>query len=127
MFRVEQVQELAPKQYGSRKDKAMNIQSLNKQLFYDIIRLKCQPTALCSNYTKSCYNRIVLLVMVLAMCWLGGTVNGLKSMVDTLATIKHHICVVFKDSKKGQNCTDWEEAIAGVGQGNDTGPHIWAQ
>jgi len=30
MFKAEQVQELAPKQYGSRKDKAANIQSLNK-------------------------------------------------------------------------------------------------
>jgi len=38
MIRVEQAQELAPEQYGSRKEKAANIQSLNKQLFYNTIQ-----------------------------------------------------------------------------------------
>jgi len=68
---MEKFKALAPKQYGSRKGKLANVQSLNKHLFYDTIRFKRQPAALCSNDAKSCYDRIVLLIVALAMCRLG--------------------------------------------------------
>jgi len=37
MYKAKQLKALAPEQYGSRKRKAANIQSLNKCLFYDMI------------------------------------------------------------------------------------------
>ncbi len=40
MYKAEQLKALAPEQYGSRKRKAANIQSLNKCLFYDMIQFK---------------------------------------------------------------------------------------
>jgi len=66
----------------------------------------------------------VLLVVALAMCHLGGTINGIKSMMDTLSTMKHHIQMAFRDSKQGQHFRDWDTAI-GIGQGNGAGPQIW--
>jgi len=68
---VEKCKALASKQYSSRKGKAANVQSSNKWLFYDTIRFKRQPAALCSNDAKSCYDQIVLLITALAMCRLG--------------------------------------------------------
>jgi len=50
--------------------------------------IKCQPISLYSNDAKSCYDRIVLLIAALGLCQLGGTINGLKSMVEMLATMK---------------------------------------
>jgi len=85
-----------------------------------------QGLALCSNDAKICYDRIVLLVTALAMCHLGGTINGINSMVETLSTMKHQIQLVFGDSKKGQNYKDWEAAIARIRQGTGAGPQIWA-
>jgi len=65
IFKAEQAQELGPKQYGSQKEKAANIESLNKQLFCATIWFNCQSAALYSNNAKSCYDRIILLVAVL--------------------------------------------------------------
>jgi len=60
------------------------------------------------------------------MCCLGGTINRIKIMVETLSTMKHHIQTAFGNSKKGQNYKDWEAAIARNGQGNWALPQIWA-
>jgi len=68
MYMAEQLKALAPEQYGSRKSKVANIQSLNKCLYYNMIRFKRQTAALCSNDTKSCYDQLVLLIVALAMC-----------------------------------------------------------
>jgi len=76
IFTAEKFNALAPKQYGSRKGKVANVQSLNKQLFYNTIRFKRQLAALCCNDAKSCYNRIILLIATLAMCQLGGNIIG---------------------------------------------------
>ncbi len=70
---------------------------MNKRLFYNIIQFNRQPAALCSNDRKSCYNRRVA---ALAMCQLGGTINGIKSMVEMLATMKHHIFTGVGDLKR---------------------------
>jgi len=77
MYMAEKLKSLAPEQYSSRKSKVANVQSLNKQLFYNSIQFKRQPAALCSNDArKSCYDRIVLLIAALAMCRLGATRLG---------------------------------------------------
>ncbi len=67
--------------------------------------------ALCSNNTNSCYNRLVLLIVALAMCQLGGQVTWLKSMVNTLASMTHHIQMVYGNLKIGQKHKDWVEPL----------------
>jgi len=66
MFQAEQVNLLAEEQFGSCKFKSAIQQCLNKQLFYNVVRFKCQPVAQCSNDVKSCYDHIMLLDYVSA-------------------------------------------------------------
>jgi len=60
------------------------------------------------------------------MCQLGGQDNWLKSMINTLAEMTHHIKTAYGDSNQGQNHKDWVNPIAGIRQGNRAGPQIWA-
>ncbi len=79
MYKAKQLKILAPEQYGSQKEKAANIQSLNKHLFYDTVQFRRQLVALCSNDAKSCYDRIILLIAALTMCRLGAQKSGAKA------------------------------------------------
>jgi len=91
MYQAEQAHLLAEEQFGSRKYKSAIHQCLNKQLFYDIVRFKRQPAALCSNDAKSCYDRIILLAAALCLCRVGGTQPMVASMIMTLHKMEHHI------------------------------------
>ncbi len=126
MLNTEQFNLLAPEQYGSRKKKSAIAQCLNKLLFYDIICFRWQPAALCSNNAKSCYGRIVLLVVALCLCRLGASHLSVFSMISTLHQMEHSICTMFGDSKKAGSHKNWGKPIAGIGQGNGAGPQIWA-
>jgi len=59
MQRAEQLNALAPEQYGSRHGHAAIHQSLNMQFSFDLIRQWKIPAAVCSNDAKACYDRIV--------------------------------------------------------------------
>jgi len=85
-----------------------------------------QPAALCSNDAKSCYDRITLLAAALYLCRLGGTQPMVQSMITTIHDMEHHIRTTFRDSKTSASRTTWQALIAGIGQGNGTGPQIWA-
>jgi len=84
------------------------------------------PAALCSNDAKSCYNRIVLLIVALALCRLGAVASAMQSMVTTLAQLQHHVRSAYGNSTCAQGQTEWMEPVAGIGQGNGAGPQIWA-
>jgi len=117
---------LAPEQYGSRKHKSAIIQCLNKCLFYDYHWFTRFPAALCLNDAKSCYDRIVLIIAALCLCWLGAPQPAVKSMIQTLARLNHHVRTAFGNSEATQGLDTWHEGMAGIGPGNDTCPHIWA-
>jgi len=86
---------LVPEQYDSRKNKAAGTQCLNKRLFYDLHHFSRQPAALCSNNAKSCYDRILLIIAVLSLCRLGAPHLAVKSMIQTLASLQHHVRLAF--------------------------------
>jgi len=119
MRTAEQYDMTTPKQYGSRKHKAASTQCLNKCLFYDLHQCFRIPAALCSNDTKSCYDWIVLMIMVLSLCRLGAPHSTVQSMIKTLANLKHHVRTPFGDSDISQGQENWEA-------GNGAGPQIWA-
>ena len=75
MYLAKDLRAIAKEQYGSRSRLMAIDQSLNKWLTYDIIRQKKRPGVLCSNDAKSCYDRIVHLVVSLAMQELGPQSN----------------------------------------------------
>jgi len=118
--------QLAPEQYGSQKYKLAIIQCLNKQLFYNSHWFTRFPAVLCLNDAKSCYNRIVLIIVALCLCQLGAPHNVVKSMIQTLAHLNHHIRMAFGNSEAAQGYDMWQEGVVGIGQGNRAGPHIWA-
>jgi len=123
MFAAEKFQALAPEQYGCRKGKVANVQSLNKCLFYDTIRYKRQPAALCSHDAKSCYDRIVLLVMALAMCRLWGNQNWLKyDRYNQQDEALHQNCVWrlnIRPKLQGLESTDSRDRTRQWGQASD--------
>jgi len=82
--------------------------------------------ALCSNDAKSCYDRIVLTVAALCLCRAGAMTASMASMVRTLHGMRHYMQMAFGDSTISQGWREWGEPIAGIGQGNGTGPQIWA-
>jgi len=84
------------------------------------------PAALCSNDTKSCYDRIVLIIAALCLCQLGAPHNVVKSMIQTLAHLNHHVRTAFGDLALAQGYDTWCKGAAGIGQGNGVGLHIWA-
>jgi len=120
MYTAEKQQLLAQEQYGSRKHKAARTQCLNKRLFYNLHQFSRQPAA------KSCYNWIVLIIAALSLWQFGALHSAVKSMIQTLASLQHHVHLAFGDSDMAQGQANWKELTTGIGQGNGTGPHIWA-
>jgi len=84
------------------------------------------PAALCSNDAKSCYDRIVLIIVALCLCHLGAPLKATESMISTLAQLWHHVRSAFGSSKQSQGQEEWPEQVVGIGQGNSAGPQIWA-
>jgi hypothetical protein len=116
---------LAPEQFGSRKNHQSVLAALNKRLTMDLLRQRRQAGALCSNDAKSCYDRIVHNVAVLALRRLGMPAAPLRSMFETLQKASHHVSTAFGISARSYGSTR-DPALQGVGQGNGAGPAIWA-
>jgi len=125
MLSAEQAGLLALEQYGSRKYKSANLQCLNKCLLYDLVWFRHQPLALCSNDAKSCYNRIILMIMALCLCRARATLNMVSSMVRTIHGMHHFTRTAFGDSQISQGRQEWGAPIAGIGQDNGVGLQIW--
>jgi len=47
-------------------------------------------------------------------------------MINTLATLRHHVRTAYGDSDISQGQDSWMEPAVGIGQGNGAGPQIWA-
>ncbi len=90
---------LAPEQYGSRKNKAAITQCLNKRLFYDYHQFTQHPAVVCLNNAKSCYDQIVLIIAALSLCHLGAPHSAVRSMIQMLAHLNHHVCMAFGSSQ----------------------------
>ena len=115
---------IAPEQYGSRPAHQAIMVPLNKRLTMDLSRYHKRPTALCSNDAKSCYDRIVHNVAILAMRRQGAPLSAVNSMFSTLQQASHRIRTAYGDSDRsfGRRPTP----LQGVGQGNGCGPTCWA-
>ena len=80
---------LAPEQYGSRKGRSAIDHAIHKRLSYDILRQSRTPGALCSNNAKSCFDRIVHTIAILAYWRLGIAKPPVESMIKTIQAMKH--------------------------------------
>lgn len=95
---AEQEKILAKEQYGSRKGRSSIDQALHKRLFYDIARQFRSPAALCSNDAKSCYDRIIHSIAILAYRRYGIAQPPVEGMFRTIQMMKHHFCTAHGDS-----------------------------
>ncbi len=98
MFNAKSHHQMAHKQYGNCKEKAADIQCLNKWLLYDHAQFTHELLALCSNNAKSCYDRIVLIITALCLCHLGALKPYVQSMVSTIHGMQHHVRSTYGDS-----------------------------
>ena len=118
---------LVPEQYGSRRFHTSIDQVVNKRLTYDCIRQLRVDAALCSNDAKSCYDRITHPAAGLALRRAGTPIPAVRCMLGTIQELRHFIrsahgtSVAFFDANDGSGLP-----ISGIGQGNGSGPAVWA-
>jgi len=123
---AEKTKSLAPEQYGSRKrHKAIDL-AVNKALTFDILRQLKRAGAICSNDAKSCYDLIGHTQASLSMQRVGVPKNIINCLFTTLQEAVHTVRTGFGDSKASYGGKVWLVPIHGIGQGNGTGPAIWA-
>ena len=109
---------IAEEQYGSRKYHRATEVLLNSKLVDDSLRIKRKPGIVCSNDAKSCYNRIVHSIFAICLRRLGCHPNPIKSSIETLQSLEHHIRTGFGDSKKfytGSVSTPLQGLVQGYG------------
>ena len=110
---------------GSRKHKRAILTVLNKVLVAHIWRMKRSPASICSNDAKSCYDRIIHWVAILAMRRVDAPAEPMKSMFETIQKVVHSVAVGEKLSQDTYQGQDFWPPLHGVGQGNGAGPAIW--
>ena len=90
MAHGEKYQAIAPEQHGSRK-RLSSIQeaSVNNRVMYDIMCQHRHGGVMCSNDTKSCYDRIVHSVLSLSLQWLGVPTAPIQSIMLTTIQKMH--------------------------------------
>ena len=123
LHHAEQFSQIPPEAYGSRRNHRAIECALNKVLTADIWRQSRRTGALCSNDAKSCYDRIVHSVAILAMRRLGLSPETCHVMIGTLDQVRHHVRTAYGDSASSYGGI--EIPLQGIGQGNGAGPAIW--
>ena len=122
---AEDINDIAPEQYGSRKHKSAIDQALHKHLSYDIIRQTKLPAALCSNDAKSCYDRVLHSIVSLAYRRLGVPNPPVQCMLDSIQNMKHHIRTSHGVSTITLSKTNTLLPFQGILQGNGASPTTW--
>lgn len=125
-LRHAEVNNLLPKeQYGSRKGKSAINHALHKRLTYDIMRQGRCDGVLCSNDAKSCYDRMIHLVVMLAYRRLGVPSPPVQSMLESIQNMTHIIRTSFGDSKVTISSKGTLIPYTGSLQGNGASPCSW--
>jgi hypothetical protein len=122
---AESLHNLAREQYGSRKHHQACTAATNKVLTMDLLRIRRQAGALCSNDAKACYDRVVHSIAALSFLRQGAPRSAVLSLLKTLQKARHKIRTGFGISKStyGGNLSP---PIQGLGQGNGAAPTGWA-
>jgi len=121
---------LSPEQYGSRKDLSSAEQALNKRLIFDITMQDRRTLVDSAIDLRSCYDLIGHSAASLSMQSQGAPIAPVVSMFTTLQNMEHH-CVtshgVSAESFGGSVWTlPYNPPPMGGGQGNGSGPCLWA-
>ena len=105
MTQAETFKQIAPEQFGSRKNHSSIDQALVKRLYYDALRMSRTNGFLCSNDAKACYDRILHSVASLAMQRIGMPLAPIQCLFQTLQDMKHYIKTSYGISKDSYGAT----------------------
>jgi hypothetical protein len=122
----EEHEQLAWEQYGSREGKNAIEQALNKVISFDLIRQARMDTAMCSNDSKSCYDRIVHAIVSILMQKHNVPASACICVFTKPQNLHHTLRTIYGYYKSGYGEILWAVPYSGVGQGNGVGPAIWA-
>ena len=122
---AEELEAIAPEQYGSRKHKSAITQALHKRVTYDIIRQTKTPGALCSNDAKSCYDRVLHSIVGLAYRRLGIPHPPVQCMLESIQNMKHFIKTGYGISTIAASKRNTLIPYQGILQGNGAAPTTW--
>ena len=126
MYTAEPLQGLAVEQYRSRVCKSAVEHCVNKVLTYDIFWLQRWNGAVCSNDAKSCYDRIIHAIALLAFQRAGTSQKAIVCLFSTIQRLRRHARTIYRNSNISFTGELWVVPIQGVGQGNGAGPACWA-
>ena len=116
---------LAPEQHGSRKRLSAIQASVNNRLMYDLMRQHRHGSILCSNDTKSCYYRIVHLVLSISLQRLGVPHGPIQSMLRTIQNMHHRIKSAYGVSNNSYSSGISQPPLQGLIQGHGAAPTGW--
>lgn len=116
---------IAKEQYGSRKGKSAILHAVHKRLTYDVIRMTRRPAAVASNDAKSCYDRILHSVAMLAYRRLGISSPPVECMLKSIQNMKHHIRTSYGDSAFTISSSGTLIPYQGSLQGNGASSTTW--
>ena len=122
---AEDIQGLAPEQYGSRKFKCSIDQALHKKITYDIMRQTKRSGLLCSNDAKSCFDQIVHSIAALAYKRIGIQQPPIECMLSGIQEMNYHISTSFGLSFESFNKHNTDCPLQGILQGNGAAPTTW--
>ena len=124
MYNAEMNQLIPSGQCGSRaRHQAIDL-AWSKRMVWDLLILQRRSAGWISNDAKSCFDRVVHWIAILALLRFGLTWRALTMMFNTLATSKHRVRTGFGDSTAVFQPPS-DVPFQGCGQGNGAGPAIW--
>lgn len=115
---------IPPGQCGSRKAHESIALVISKRLNWDLLRQQRRAAGWISNDAKSCFDRIVHWIGMVALFRFGIPWSILMMMFGTLQLATHRVRTGFGDYEFPFFPPSWIQ-FQGCGQGNGTGPTIW--
>ena len=122
---AEDLNNIAPEQYGSRKNKSSIDQALHKRLSHDIMRQMKKTGLLCSNDAKSCYDRVLHSIASLAYQRIGIPHPPVHCMQKCIQDMRHQIRTNFGISEESLHKRYTAVPLQGILQGNGASPTNW--
>eukprot|EP00957_Ditylum_brightwellii_P204348 15338837-Ditylum_brightwellii.AAC.1 len=126
MDSAERLQGVADKQYGSRKQKAADIQALNTRLYYDYVLLERTPATSTFIDLDSNYDLVAHSIASLALQWVNTPKAPIQCTFTTLQDMVHTVRTAYGDSIESYGGDLWALPCSpppqGLGQGNGAAP-----
>jgi len=124
MHHLEDKGSLPKMQHGSRPAKLCISAVLNKQLQFEIQRMRKQPIAYIENDAIGCYDRIANPLVILFLLKLGVPNLTVQSLANTWSETVHKIKTLYGTSSESYKNTP-AYFLFGPGQGSTIGPLLW--